>query len=132
MRKSRRKYLKIIRLVLLNSKNGTLRVTKRSISLQDSYRTEGSSRKIKRWTSNMYSHATIWQTCLQRFFLLQHSKNTCMVSECGICVTCEEKAMSIILRGRLRQCTFFFVMVFVPMNFSMTSFLTRHYVIQNG
>ena len=77
----------------------------------------------------MYSHAIIQLICLQKLFRLQHSENMSMVSECDICVTCDKKSMSTSLRGDYGSVSFFLVMVFVPISFSVTRFLTRHYVI---
>ena len=117
MRKSRRKYLKTIRRVSLNFKKTTLRVTGQRTSLQDFSHTYGSSRKIKKWTLNIYGHATIQLIYLQKLFRLQHSENTSMVSECGICVTCDEKAMSTIIRGDYDSVLFFPCHGFCPNEF---------------
>ena len=96
----------------LNLKKATLRVTEQSTSLQDFSRTYENSSS-------------------QRLFRLQYFENMSTVSECGICVTCDEKAISTILRRRLRECTLFSLSWFLSQwGFSMTTLLTMHYVIQ--
>ena len=68
----------------------------------------------KKWTLNMYGHATIQLTCSQKLFRVQHSENTSTVLECNICVTCNEKTMSTILRRDYSSVLFFRCHGFCP------------------
>ena len=120
MRKSRQKYLKTIRLVLLNSKKATSKATKEIISLQDFSCTYGSSRKIKRWTSSMYGHATIPAD----LFTKAHPTTTFRKYIYGIVMRHSQGKITAVY-------SFSLVMVFIPKGFSMIRVLTRHYVIQN-
>ena len=108
--KGRRKFLKIIRRGSLHSKKDITRVK---------YIHPRFFSYIRKLEKNKEVDIEYVRSCDNSDWLVHKSSSgyniskTRLVSECGICVTCDEKGRSTILMRRLQQCTLFFLSWFL-------------------